>query len=477
MSSTILDLHQKLIEQKIKIVNLIDDSEKKHNHTIRNNDAITTTYEQAKQQAMELQQYVKQQKNNLLFGIPYSLKDNITTFNIKTTGGSKFLENYVPPFNASIYESLIKANAILIAKANCDEFGMGGTGLYSAYGQVHNHYDFNRIVGGSSSGGANQVASDVVAFSISTDTGDSIRRPASFVGVVGYKPTSGLISRYGVFPYAPSLDCVGINAKSVIDSAIVAQHVVEFDNKDFTSQKINDHHFFNNIKEIKNIRINVIKDIHIYLDKEVREEYQCALNILRTHGHHIKEMNVTIEVLATIAPTYATISYSEGSSCYANLTGINFGINDGGKTYEEMILHNRTKGIGKEVIKRLCIGELLTNKENFKSIFTRAKQVRTLLVSTYKELLKEADCFLLPGASSIAPLITDVLNKKFSTSYADDTLILANFAGAPSITIPYTKVNKMPFGLNINCHQFEDQKLFNIAYSLEKIFNDGGKHE
>lgn len=478
MKSEILSLHGKLINNEIAINELINQSKLKYQKNISNNDVITPTYESAIEQAKEYQELISQNHNNLLFGIPYTLKDNISTSNIKTTGGSKFLDNYFPPFDATVFTLLKKANGILVSKTNCDEFGMGGTGLSSGYGYVHNVFNHQRIVGGSSSGGANQVANGVVSFAITSDTGDSIRRPASFVGEVGFKPTYGSISRYGVFPYAPSLDCVGINAKTVSDCAIVAQNVVKFDDKDSTSIHVKENEFFNNLTTLKNIHINVISGIDAYLNKEVIDAYHKAIDILKRNGCIIKEVNIAQDILAIILPTYMTISYGESSSCYANLTGINFGLNVGGNSYQEMILKNRSKGIGKEVIRRLVIGELLTNKENFHSIFMHAKRVRTLLINTYNELIKDGDCLLLPGASSIAPLIEDVINKKFKTTYADDLLTLANFAGAPSITIPFTKINDMPFGLNINCLAFQDQKALNIAYSLESIFeNNGGENE
>jgi aspartyl-tRNA(Asn)/glutamyl-tRNA(Gln) amidotransferase subunit A len=476
MKSIILDLHNQLINKKNDIPNIINVCHNNYSKTLNNNSVITPLYEQALITAKQFQNEIVNHENDLLFGIPYSLKDNVSTSNIITTGGSKFLKNYQPPYDATLYKLLKQAGAILVNKANMDEFGMGGTGLTSAYGPVHNTCDYQRITGGSSSGGVNQVADGSTIFTISSDTGDSIRRPASFVGVVGYKPTYGLISRYGVFPYAPSLDCVGINTKTVIDCAIVAQHVVTFDNQDFTSQHVSDHNFYKNLRQLPNIKINVIKDIETYLDKEVVGEYQRALVILRKSGHVIKEVNIPIEVMRVIAPTYMATSYAESSSCYANLTGINFGLNEGGSTYEQLILNNRSKGIGKEVIRRLVIGQLLTNKENFKEVFLHAKRVRTLLIKTYNTLLKNADCFLLPGASSVAPLIESINNKTFQTTYADDLLVLANFAGAPSITIPYSKINHLPFGLTINCAVFDDQKALNIAYSLENLF-EGTKHE
>jgi aspartyl-tRNA(Asn)/glutamyl-tRNA(Gln) amidotransferase subunit A len=400
-----------LIDGKLKISDLVIKSKNKYLQNKLHNDVITPLYEQAEIQANKLEEMIPNNKDNLLFGIPYSLKDNISTNGIRTTGGSKFLENYIPPYDATVYKLLKNTNAILVNKASLDEFGMGGTGLLSAYGYVHNIHDDKRITGGSSSGSVNQVASNMVVFSIGSDTGDSIRRTASFVGVVGYKPTYGLISRYGMLPYAPSLDCLGINSNNITDCAIVAQHIIKFDERDFSSQKINDSNFYNNLKKTQNISICVVKNIIPFLQQDVIAPYQKSIDILKSHGCSIVEKEIPEKLLNAILPTYRTISYAESSSCYANLTGINFGLNEGGKTYEDMLLKNRTKGIGHEVKKRIVIGELLTNRDNFKDIFLRAKKVRTLLVNTYNSLLDGVDCLLLPSASSIAPLIEDVINK------------------------------------------------------------------
>jgi aspartyl-tRNA(Asn)/glutamyl-tRNA(Gln) amidotransferase subunit A len=214
----------------------------------------------------------KPNPKSLLNNIPYSLKDMISTKDIQTTGGSKILENYVPTFNATIYDKLIDGGAILISKTNCDELGMGGTGLTSGYGKVVNPFDKNRIVGGSSSGSAVQVALDIVPFSVGTDTADSIRTPASYMGLVGFKPSYGIISRYGVIPYAPSLDTVGVLAKTIADIAIVLQTISGYDEKDGTSQKINNK-FYDCLKPKSKIKFTLIKDIDQYLNKEVKDIY------------------------------------------------------------------------------------------------------------------------------------------------------------------------------------------------------------
>jgi aspartyl-tRNA(Asn)/glutamyl-tRNA(Gln) amidotransferase subunit A len=221
----------------------------------------------------------------------------------------------MPPYSASIYDSFNHHNAIMIGKSNMDEFGMGGDGIYSAYGIVKNAYDKERIVGGSSSGSVNLVAAKVVPFAIGTDTGDSSRRPATLVGVVGYKPTYGLISRYGVTPYAPSLDHVGIIANSVTDVAIVAQHIVAFDQKDFTSQRIADHHFYQNLKLTKQLVIGIVKDMEKYLSPDVLTAYLKCIAYLKSQGHTFKYVDFIDEYLKAIHTIYYIISYAEANSC------------------------------------------------------------------------------------------------------------------------------------------------------------------
>jgi aspartyl-tRNA(Asn)/glutamyl-tRNA(Gln) amidotransferase subunit A len=238
-----------------------------------------------------------------------------------------------------------------------------------------NPHDHDRIVGGSSSGSVNLVACGQAPFAIGTDTGDSVRRPASFVGVVGFKPTYGLISRYGVFPYAPSLDSIGINATNVTDTAIVADVICQYDQKDYSSQKM-EHTFYKSLTTHKNICVGVIKDLEKHLSKDVLTYYLKAIDDIKKAGHTIKYIDLDETYLRSVHTIYYCLSYVEAYSCYMNITGITFGKNLGGNNYDEIITKNRTNGIGMEARARMIIGAYITKHNNFEKYFLRAQKIR-----------------------------------------------------------------------------------------------------
>lgn len=403
--------------------------------------------------------------NSLLNGITYSLKDNISTKGIRTTGGSLFLKNYIPEYDATIKTLLDENGAVLVSKDNLDEFGLGGTGTFSAYGHVYNPIDKDRITGGSSSGSSVMVQQGIVNFAIGTDTGDSIRKPASFLGIYGYKPTYGLISRYGVYPYAPSIDHVGVLANSLEDIAIVLSYIVKKDDKDFSSISISDNNFYHNLKVEKSVRAVVLNETIDNMNKLEKEEFKKYLNSINKNIE-INYINFGNDLLKSIDPIYKALSYSEASTCYANLNGILFGENDGGNNFEEIAIRARTKFFGKQLKRRFIIGSFATLHLNFNDIYLKAKQIRTLLIDRVNEIFSKYDAILLPGASRVAPLVKDVNDNKETCNICDDALQIANFAGLPSLTIPAIKVNGLPLGLNIMCKQKQDQLVLNIAKTI-----------
>ncbi|WEK83276.1 MAG: Asp-tRNA(Asn)/Glu-tRNA(Gln) amidotransferase GatCAB subunit A [Mycoplasma sp.] len=470
--SQILALHQKLVNQEITLEQIKSLVGQKQNELKGSNTIINRALET--NNLTELNKQLATNKNNLLFGIPYSLKDNIATDDVITTGGSLFLKNFTPPYNATVYELLKTKNAILTSKVNLDEFGLGGTGTFSAYGIVKNIHNHEHITGGSSSGSVNAVAYGESIFSLGTDTGDSVRRPSSLTGVVGYKPSYGLLSRYGVYPYAPSLDHVGIIAQYVTDIAIVAQNITQFDEKDLTSQKIENSQFYDNLKTLDNITFGVIEGLEQYLDESVKALYLKAIEQIKAHGFKVVAKAIDWRNAIVIDPLYKAISYAEASSCYANMTGITFGTNFNPeiKGYENIIINNRSKGFGRQLKRRFIIGEYITKGSNYFNIYFQSRKCRAYLARKFNQLMENVDCLILPGASSTAHNINDTVNKTAQTTLADDLLQLANFAASPSITIPYQKAkNNLPFGLNLNCRINHDQKLLNIALSLEEIFD------
>lgn len=468
MKSKIVELHNNLIAGKIQVSDLIKKSKELDAKYSWTNSTLANTYSNAISIANDIKVI---DKNNLLIGIPYSLKDIISTSGIITTGGSKFYKDYNPVFNATVYDKLLASKAILVSKANCDEYGMGGTGLYSGFGEVYNYLDKTKIIGGSGSGNANHVGSETVVFSIGSDTGDSIRRPASFGGVCGYKPTYGLISRYGVFAYACSMDHVGVFAPYVADCAIVAENIIDFDPKDYSSQKISNSSFYKNIKAATNIKLGVIKGCENYMTNEAKKIYLNTVAKLKANKVTIKEFEFDNKLWDIIDSLYMVIANGEGVSNRSLEVGIQAGINNNLDGYENTISDARGKGFGLEVKRRCIIGTYVTQHDNFEKIFLKAQKVRTLINDFSNSILKQVDGILLPAASSLPLSVSGVLSGKEKSNKTDDLLQLANFNGMPSITIPVNR-RKDPFGINITCQQFKDQDMFNIALAIEDIIGD-----
>lgn len=408
-----------------------------------------------------------------LYGVPYAVKDNINIFKTVTTGGSKFFENYISPYNATVIDLLNEAGAIPIAKANLDEFGLGGTGTFSAYGHVYNPIDKNCITSGSSSGSAVLVAKKIVPFALGTDTGDSVRKPASYLGIVGYKPTYGLISRFGVFPYAPSLDHVGILSLTVADCFKVAKVICKHDKKDFTSQIIADK-IFNKNKIIKNKKFKVVifDNLLKYMGIKEKEVFNTSLKKIESFCE-IKKTSFDEKIINIVPSVYRIISYSEAVSCYQNITGIPFGKKTEGKTFEEKIIKTRSQNFGKELERRFIIGAYCNLSENYEDIFLKSKKYRNLVVLYTKKFLENVDFVIMPGSSSISPTIDNLKNKIHKDTCVDDYLQIANFGGFPSITIPMGKVGKFPIGLNIMGKINDDASLLHFTNDIFNVLNQG----
>lgn len=404
-------------------------------------------------------------QQSILNGVIYSLKDNIATKDVVTTGGSKFLENYKPKYNATVKDLLDAAGAICISKDNLDEFGLGGTGTFSAYGIVNNYYDTDRIAGGSSSGSAVIVAAGVVPFAIATDTGDSIRRPASLHGIYGFKPTYGRISRYGVYPYAPSLDHVGILARNIYDIAIVMNYIAKYDPKDMTSIAT-DIDFINGLAFNQTYKLVMINEAFDAMEKNEKKLFKEYLKHLASRGFEIAYEDFSKDLLELIDPVYRTISYGEATTSWANLSGLLFGTNLGGNSFLDVLSKNRTDLLGRQLKRRFVIGAFATNIENYEQVFQNSKKVRTLIIQRAKKLFSKYDAIILPGSSRIAPLIKDEIDHKSTTNICDDALQIANFGGFPSLTIPAIKYRNLFVGLNITCNSYEDLKTLNIGLNV-----------
>lgn len=471
LDKTILEIHNALMKGEVTPLELVQEAIKRAKED--DNNAFEYIYE--KEAFDFLKDLDKKDKNNPLWGIPFAIKDNFATKGILTTASSDILNDYIPVFSSEVYLRLINAGAIPIGKTTMDELAMGGYGISGHKGTTFNPYDksHTHLVGGSSCGSASVTANNIVPLAIGSDTGDSTRKPASYAGLVGIKPTWGRISRYGLFPFAPSLDHVGYFTRSVEDSALVLSILAGRDDKDATSsyEKVED--YYSNITpSIKGRKIAIIKEIFNSIsDKYIKEKFLLIVEKLKDSGAIINYVSLDINLCKAIYPTYIIISSSEATSNTANLDGIRFGQRCDGKNYEEIMINTRTKYISERIKRRLIIGSYSLLSENQEDIFLRAQKCRRLIVNAVNEILKENDAIYLPASPSTAPRFDNVITDRLSTEYlvADNYLAIANFAGLPSITIPLGLKDGLPFGANITCRAYDEQNMLNISLAIEKI--------
>ncbi|MEG1739378.1 MAG: amidase family protein [Bacilli bacterium] len=428
----------------------------------------------AEQEALEFASTLTEfEEDNLLYGIPYVLKDNFSTKDIPTTASSNILANYIPVFDAEVVRLLRNKKCVLIGKTTLDELAMGGTGTTGHLGITYNPYSKDRLCGGSSCGSAAAVAAAIVPFALGSDTGDSVRKPASFVGLVGCKPTWGRISRFGLFPFAPSLDHVAYFTRSVEDSAILLEALAGKDLKDATSSEVKTEVYSKELatSSLAGKRIGYIKEVIDSLtDKRTISLFNDVLNKMKLAGAEIVPLSMDKKLLEAVVPTYFVISCAEAGSNNANLDGVKFGVRKTGSTYEETIKNTRTAGFSELIKRRFIIGSFALMNENRHELFIRAEKARRVIVEKLNLIMNDVDEIILPAAPSIAPKFTDSTDK-LSNEYliADNHLALGNFAGLPSITLPMGFIEDMPVGLNLMGKKFEESLLFAVAKRIEDI--------
>ncbi len=423
------------------------------------------------------------ERDSILSGIPYALKDNFSTSGILTTGSSNILKDYVPVFDSTVYKKLKNAGATLIGKTVLDELAMGGTGTTAHTGIVKNPWDKTRMIGGSSAGSASSVALGIVPFSIGSDTGDSVRKPAALGGVVGFKPTYGRISRYGMFAFASSLDHVAIFSRCVKDASIVTDVLKGYDRLDMVTIKDDNKKYTDTLEnDIKGKRLFYIKEIcdkELYKDcndkvlEEVLDKFYELIEKCKNLGFEVEEVSIDKKLLEAIYPTYMCISCAEATSNNANLTGIQFGPRGEGTSVEEIMFDSRTKGFSELIKRRFILGSYILQKENQDKLFLNAGRVRRIIVDKITSLFKEYDGMILPASGGIAEKFDSSSEKleKLSSRYLilENHLAIGNFGGFPSITIPYGFVEGMPIGVNITGRVKEDDLVLNIAHQIEKV--------
>ena len=396
MNLGIEELHKLLKEGKVTSKELIEESLKLSHEVQEKCNAFVTILDDAKDVEVT---------NNLLSGIPFGVKDNYSTKGILSTGSSNTLKDYVPFFDATAYKNLKNVGAVMVNKTAMDEFGMGGTGTTGHTGIQKNPWDLTRMCAGSSSGSACAVASGVYPYALGSDTGDSIRKPAAYCGIVGYKPTYGMISRYGLFAFASSLDHCGVLTRNVKDAAIVVDEMKGKDDKDLTSwdsSKINlKDALTGDIKDKKLCYIKELCNIDNYdnpSDELVKhlENFKDKIELIKKNGIEVDEVSVDRKLLNAIASVYVILSCSEATSNLSNLTGISFGPRGEGSSWEEQVKDYRTKGFSPLIKRRFVIGSYILQKENQERYFINAQKVRRLVVDTWKKLYEIYDAVILP---------------------------------------------------------------------------------
>lgn len=407
-----------------------------------------------------------------LFGIPMGIKDNIVTKDVETTCASKILEGFNSVYDATVMNKLNAENGILVGKLNMDEFAMGGSTENSFYKKTVNPFDHKAVPGGSSGGSAAAVAASLVPFSLGSDTGGSIRQPASYCGVVGMKPTYGRVSRFGLVAFASSLDQIGPITRNVKDNATVLEVISGLDPHDSTSAPVDNVDFTSQIdKDIKGLRVAVPKEyLGEGVSEEVKASVQAAIKALEKMGATVEEVSLPNSKYGVA--TYYILSSSEASANLARFDGIRYGYQaEGAQNLEELYKKTRQEGFGDEVKRRIMLGTYALSSGYYDAYYKKAQKVRTLIKQDFERVFENYDIIVGPTAPTTAFDIGAQINDPL-TMYANDILTIPiNLAGLPSMSIPCGESNGHPIGLQLIGKPFDEKTLYNVAYNYEQIFN------
>ena len=462
---TALSIAKSIKEKELSVIDVV--SYYINNAKNDNLNAYITLNEAALERAEEVQKGIDNGVyTSLLAGIPIAVKDNICTKYLKTTCGSKMLASFVPQYNATVIEKLEAAGMIIIGKLNMDEFAMGSTGETSYFGATLNPHDKNRVAGGSSSGAAAAVAADLAPIALGSDTGGSIRQPAAYCGVVGFKPTYGTVSRYGLIAYASSLDQIGPIARSTEDAAALLEIIKGTDDKDSTT--------INNcldakIQKISGLKIALLSDAFSGgIDSRISDKVTKATELLKANGAMVS--TVSFPLMKYLIPTYYIIASAEASSNLSRYDGVKFGYRCSDySSLSEMYSLSRSEGFGSEVKKRIMLGTFVLSTGYYDAYYRKALQVKALIKEAYDKLFEEYDFVITPTAPSIAPLLGDSLCNPLTMYKSDLLTVGANLAGLPSISLPCGFIDGLPIGIQITANRLCDGKVLTFAEELEKL--------
>ena len=434
------------------------------------NSYITENFENALQKAKQFDE--KPDFNKKLPGVPLAVKDLFCTKNIRTTAGSKILENFIPTYESTVTQNILNEGGIIIGKLNCDEFAMGSSNETSFFGNVQNPISENLVPGGSSGGSSSALAAKLTPATIGTDTGGSIRQPASFTGTVGLKPTYGSCSRYGIVAFASSLDQAGPMTQNVKDCALMLEVISSYDNKDSTSVDFKRGQYLKDLNEnIKGKKIGIPKQYRVDgMPKEIDELWKKGMKIIEDNGGEIIEINLPNTNYAL--PTYYIVAPAEASSNLARYDGVKYGFRSKGENLIDMYEKTRSEGFGDEVKRRIMIGTYVLSSGYYDAYYLKAQKVRRLIKNDFDQAYKKVDAILTPSTPSSAFKIGEKTNDPVSMYLNDIFTVPINLAGLPAISIPAGHDKSgYPLGLQVIGKAFDEQNILNIAYSIEKNIN------
>ena len=465
----------------LKLVELVDKIKKKELSSAE----VTIAFIERSKKSKKLNAYISENYENAikkakifdqkpdfkkkLPGIPIAVKDLFCTKNIRTTAGSKILENFVPTYESTVTQNILDEGGIVIGKLNCDEFAMGSSNETSYFGNVQNPVSENLVPGGSSGGSSSALAAKLTPATIGTDTGGSIRQPASFTGTVGLKPTYGSCSRYGIVAFASSLDQAGPMTHDVKDCSLMFEIMSTYDTKDSTSVDFKRENYLTNLNEnIKGKKIGIPKEYRVDgMPKEIDELWEKGIKIIKENGGQIIEISLPNTNYAL--PTYYIVAPAEASSNLARYDGVKYGFRSKGENLIDMYEKTRSEGFGDEVKRRIMIGTYVLSSGYYDAYYLKAQKVRRLIKNDFDEAYKKVDAILTPSTPSSAFKIGEKLNDPVSMYLNDIFSVPINLAGLPAISIPAGHDKKgYPLGLQVIGKAFDEQSILNIAFALEK---------
>ena len=431
------------------------------------NSYISDNFDDAINRAKEFD--AKPNLNKKIPGIPLAVKDLFCTKNLRTTAGSKILENFIPTYESTVTQNILDQGGIIIGKLNCDEFAMGSSNETSYYGIVQNPISENLVPGGSSGGSSSALAAKLTPATIGTDTGGSIRQPASFTGTVGLKPTYGSCSRYGIVAFASSLDQAGPMTHDVKDCALLLEVMSSYDAKDSTSVDFVRGNYLNDLNDnIKGKKIGIPKEYSVDgMPKEIERLWEKGIKIIKDNGADI--IDISLPNTNYALPAYYIVAPAEASSNLARYDGVKYGFRSKGENLIDMYEKTRSEGFGDEVKRRIMIGTYVLSSGYYDAYYLKAQKVRRLIKNDFDEAYKKVDAILTPSTPSSAFKIGEKLNDPVSMYLNDIFTVPINLAGLPAISLPGGHdINGFPLGLQVIGKAFDEQTILNIAYSIEK---------